>query len=83
MLTRLMTQYNDVTGGYPLAKAESLPFTDTVSSWALDSIATVYEHGIMAGTSATTFDGKANYTIEQAVVTMYRYYNWTGYGVSD
>lgn len=83
MLTRLMTVYNDVTGGYPLAKAESLPFTDTVSSWARDSIATVYEHGIMAGTSATTFDGKANYTIEQAVVTMYRYYNWTGYGVSD
>lgn len=83
MLTRMMTQYNDVTGGYPLAKAESLPFTDTVSSWALDSIATVYEHGIMAGTSATTFDGKANYTIEQAIVTMYRYYNWTGYGVSD
>lgn len=73
MLTRLMTVYNDVTGGYPLAKAESLPFTDTVSSWARDSIATVYEHGIMAGTSATTFDGKANYTIEQAVVTMYRY----------
>ena len=83
MLTRMMTEYNDVTGGAQPAKAENLPFTDTASNWALDSIATVYEHGIMAGTSATTFDGKANYTIEQAVVTMYRYYNWTGYGVSD
>lgn len=83
MLARMMTKYNDATSGFQLAKAESLPFTDTASSWALDSIATVYEHGVMAGTSATTFDGKANYTIEQAVVTMYRYYNWTGYGVSD
>ena len=83
MLARMMTKYNDATSGFQLAKAESLPFKDTASSWALDSIATVYEHGVMAGTSATTFDGKANYTIEQAVVTMYRYYNWTGYGVSD
>ena len=82
MLTRMMIKYNDVTGGVQPAKAESLPFTDTASSWALDGIATVYEHGIMAGTSATTFDGKANYTIEQAVVTMYRYFNWVGYGVT-
>lgn len=82
MLARLMTAYCDATGGVDPAKAESLPFTDTVSSWALDGIATVYEHGIMVGTSATTFDGKANYTIEQAIVTMYRYFNWTGYGVS-
>ncbi len=83
MLARLMTVYSKTTGGVYPAKAENLPFTDTVSSWALDSIATVYEHGIMAGTSATTFDGKANYTIEQAIVTMYRYFNWVGYGVSD
>lgn len=83
MLARLMTVYSETTGGVQPAKAESLPFKDTASSWALDGIATVYEHGIMAGTSATTFDGKANYTIEQAVVTMYRYFNWVGYGVSD
>lgn len=82
MLSRLMTKYCDVTGGAQPAKAASLPFKDAASNWALDSIATVYEHGIMAGTSATTFDGKANYTIEQAIVTMYRYYNWTGYGVT-
>ncbi len=82
MLARLMTAYCDATGGVDPAKAESLPFTDTVSSWARDGIATVYEHGIMVGTSATTFDGKANYTIEQAIVTMYRYFNWTGYGVT-
>lgn len=83
MLSRLMTKYCDVTGGAQPAKAANLPFKDAVASWARDSIATVYEHGIMAGTSATTFDGKANYTIEQAIVTMYRYYNWTGYGVTD
>lgn len=83
MLSRLMTKYCDVTGGAQPAKAANLPFKDAVASWARDGIATVYEHGIMAGTSATTFDGKANYTIEQAIVTMYRYYNWTGYGVTD
>lgn len=83
MLARLMTKYCDVTGGAQPAKAANLPFKDAVASWARDGIATVYEHGIMAGTSATTFDGKANYTIEQAIVTMYRYYNWTGYGVTD
>ena len=83
MLARLMTVYNETTGGAQPAKAANLPFKDAASSWALDSIATVYEHGIMAGTSATTFDGKANYTIEQAVVTMYRYFNWTGYGVTE
>lgn len=83
MLARLMTVYSETTGGVQPAKAESLPFKDAASSWALDGIATVYEHGIMAGTSATTFDGKANYTIEQAVVTMYRYFNWVGCGVSD
>lgn len=83
MLARLMTKYCDDTGGAYPAKAESLPFTDSASSWALDGIATVYEHGIMTGTSATTFDGAASYTIEQAVVTMYRYFNWTGYGVTE
>lgn len=83
MLARLMTVYNETTGGAQPAKAANLPFKDAVASWARDGIATVYEHGIMVGTSATTFDGKANYTIEQAIVTMYRYYNWTGYGVSD
>lgn len=46
-------------------------------------VPTVYEHGIMTGTSATTFDGAASYTIEQAVVTMTRYFNWTGYGVTE
>ena len=83
MLARLMTKYCDDTGGAYPAKAESLPFTDTASGWALDGIATVYEHGIMTGTSATTFDGAASYTIEQAVVTMTRYFNWTGYGVTE
>lgn len=82
MLARLMTVYSKTTGGVQPAKAENLPFKDAVASWARDGIATVYEHGIMVGTSATTFDGKANYTIEQAIVTMYRFYDWTSRGVS-
>ena len=72
MLTQLMNKYCDATGGVYPAKAESLPFTDTASSWALDNIATVYENGIMGCTSDTTFDCTGNYTTEQAIVTMYR-----------
>ena len=53
-----------------MTPAESLPFTDAASSWALDGIAAVYANDIMTCTSATTFDGKASYTIEQAVVIL-------------
>ena len=82
MLARLLTKYCDETGGAQPAKAESLPFTDAIAGWARNGVSIVYENGIMTGTSATTFDGKANYTIEQAIVTMNRYFEWTSYGVT-
>ncbi|MGO5029705.1 S-layer homology domain-containing protein [Candidatus Agathobaculum pullicola] len=64
--------------GKPLTAAASAPFTDTVSDWAKDSVAQVYNAGIMTGTSATTFDAKANYTIEQSIVTMVRIADYAG-----
>ena len=51
--------------------------------WASDAVDYVVEKGLFNGTSATTFDGAASYTIEQAVVTMTRYFSWTGYGVTE
>lgn len=50
----------------------NMPFTDEISNWASASVQAVYKHGIMNGTSATTFSAKANYTIEQSIVTMVR-----------
>lgn len=58
--------------GKPMTAADSLPFTDNIADWAYENIAKVYDAGVMAGTSATTFSGSANYTIEQSVVTMVR-----------
>lgn len=83
MLAGMLNAYNDATGGWPAPAADSLPFTDAIADWARNGVSIVYENGIMAGTSATTFDGKANYTIEQAIVTMYRYYERTSYGVTE
>ena len=82
MLAGLMTTYNDATGGEPAPTADSLPFTDAIAGWARNGVSVVYENGIMTGTGATTFDGKANYTIEQAIVTMNRYFEWMSYGVT-
>lgn len=58
--------------GKPMEAADSLPFTDSIADWAYENVAKVYDAGVMAGTSATTFSGSANYTIEQSVVTMVR-----------
>lgn len=58
--------------GKPLPAAGSTPFTDTVSDWAQENVAQVYNAGIMTGTSDTTFSAKSNYTIEQSIATMVR-----------
>ena len=50
----------------------NMPFTDEISNWAGGSVQAVYKHGIMNGTSATTFGAKNPYTIEQSIVTMIR-----------
>lgn len=50
----------------------NMPFTDEIASWAGGSVQGLYNHGIMTGTSATTFGAKNPYTIEQSLVTMIR-----------
>ena len=47
-------------------------FTDTSADWSKAGIANCYGSGVMLGTSDTTFSPKANYTIEQSIVTMHR-----------
>ena len=68
----LLARLGEVLGA-SLPPADSLPFTDTIASWAYDGVSRTYRAGIMTGTSGTTFNPLGNYTTEQAVVTMYRF----------
>ena len=52
-------------------------FTDTSADWSKAGIANCYGSGVMLGTSDTTFSPKANYTIEQSIVTMVRLMEYT------
>lgn len=87
MLTRLMEQlidaFNEVgRTGWTVWYADSLPFTDTISDWAYDGVRAVYGVGAMTGTTGTTFSAKANYTIEQSIVTLMRIdNNWARAGM--
>ena len=87
MLTRLMEQlidaFNEVgRTGWTVWYADNLPFTDTISDWALDGVRAVYGVGAMTGTTSTTFSAKANYTIEQSIVTIMRIdNNWARAGM--
>ena len=76
MLTRLMERLSDGLDRPLPTLADSLPFTDGVSDWAYDNVRAVYGNGIMAGTGATTFEGGANYTIEQSIITVLRIDDW-------
>ncbi|PWL42383.1 MAG: hypothetical protein DBY43_03295, partial [Clostridiaceae bacterium] len=86
MLTRLMEcLINDFDSvgrtGWTVWYADSLPFTDTISDWALDGVRAVYGVGAMTGTTGTTFSPKSNYTIEQSIVTIMRIdTNWARAG---
>ena len=86
MLTRLMEKLIvafDSVGrtGWTVWYADSLPFTDTISDWALDGVRAVYGVGAMTGTTGTTFSAKDNYTIEQSIVTIMRIdNNWARAG---
>ena len=86
MLTRLMEKLIvafDSVGrtGWTVWYADNLPFTDTISDWALDGVRAVYGVGAMTGTSGTTFSAKSNYTIEQSIVTLMRVdMNWARAG---
>ena len=87
MLTRLMEKLIvafDSVGrtGWTVWYADSLPFTDTISDWAYDGVRAVYGVGAMTGTTGTTFSAKANYTIEQSIVTIMRIdNNWARAGM--
>lgn len=48
------------------------PFTDSISDWAYDDVARISNANIMTGTSDTTFDAKAGFTIEQSIVSLIR-----------
>ena len=87
MLTRLMEKLIvafDSVGrtGWTVWYADSLPFTDTISDWALDGVRAVYGVGAMTGTTSTTFSAKSSYTIEQSIVTLMRVdNNWARAGM--
>ena len=87
MLTRLMEQlidaFNEVgRTGWTVWYADNLPFTDSISDWAYDGVRAVYGVGAMTGTTSTTFSAKANYTIEQSIVTLMRIdNNWARAGM--
>ena len=82
MLARLMAKLDEDLGRSMLDRMTgvTLPFVDTISDWALDSVETVYEAGVMNGTSGTTFSAKDNYTIEQSIVTVMRISEWSMMG---
>lgn len=87
MLTRLMEcliDDFDAVGrtGWTVWYADNLPFTDEIADWAYDGVRAVYGVGAMTGTSGTTFSAKANYTIEQSIVTIMRIDgNWARAGM--
>ena len=53
-----------------------IPFTDSISDWALDGVRHCYAAGLMNGYDDTTFGAKDNYTGEQALITVYRLYQY-------
>ena len=52
----------------------NIPFTDSISSWALNGVRRAYGAKLMNGYSATEFGAKDAYTGEQALITVYRLY---------
>ena len=53
-----------------------IPFTDSISDWALDGVRHCYAAGIMNGYDDTNFGAKDNYTYDQALITVYRLYQY-------
>lgn len=82
MLARLMERIETALDRHMLDRMTgvTLPFTDAIADWALDSVETVYEAGIMYGTSGTTFSASDPYTIEQSIVTIMRISEWSMMG---
>ncbi len=49
-----------------------LPFMDAANHWALDSIGYVYQHGLMAGTSAVSFQPEVEMSRAMFVTVLHR-----------
>ena len=82
MLARLMATIDDELDRGLMGDVSdvALPFTDTISDWAVENVKVMYDSGIMSGTSGATFSASANYTIEQAIVTIMRIDEWAARG---
>ncbi len=60
-------------GAFTAAEESTLPFTDvSVSNWFYDEVLSVYERGVMNGTSDTLFEPTASVTRAQAVAILAR-----------
>lgn len=69
--------------GTPDLTGKTVPFTDTVSgSWYDPALTWAYNAGVIAGTSATTFDPFGTLTREQFAVILYNYAVYNGYDTS-
>ncbi len=56
--------------GKSLAPADTVPFTDSISDWAMDGVSKVYNAGIMSGYDTGAFGSQDKFTTEQSIVTM-------------
>lgn len=64
------------------AVGTSHPFTDLTADWYENAVIWAYTHGIVNGTSATTFAPDQVVTREQIATMLYRYAQYKGYNVS-
>ena len=65
------------------ASSATVPFTDIdAKGYYRDALAWAYEHDIVRGTSATTFEPDADVTREQLTAILFRYAGQRGYDVS-
>jgi len=62
--------------GKPLPDAGANPFTDNISAWAQSSVVSCNAAKIMTGVSETKFAPKDTYSDQQALVSLYRLYNY-------
>ena len=67
LLTSILGIAFAAEGGTP-----DLPFTDVENHWGYDAIHFVYEHGIMQGTSGTTFSPDQECSRAMMVATLFR-----------
>ena len=62
----------------------SLPFTDVRSNqWFYPYVRTMYQSGVMTGTSATTFDPQGTFTRAQVLATLFRIHTGRTSNASD